>query len=190
MNTQTIAQILLGLNWHSGFGFHMHSAAHYIDSLTPSSALTHTDPRQLPAKLCEFCVYFVCVDALPGETNRAWQAKGKQSADVCVGIVSATTLRRHFSLIQGGFSSFHIKYLQREGHRSGLDEIGKEDKDYCMDRNTTFFEKPAEEMRRLSLPFPIGYAAARRPLLCVVCLQDPPASSSLRGLGRGEPSVP
>lgn len=113
------------------------------------------------------CTLCVCVDALPGETNRAWQAEGKQSADVCVGIVSATTLRRHFSLIQGFFSlsSFHIKYLQREGHRSGLDEIGREVKDYCMDRNTTFFEKPAEEMRRLSLPFSIGYAAARRPLL-------------------------
>lgn len=126
-------------------------------TLTLSSVLTHTDPRQLAAKLCEFCVLGVCRHT-SWRTNRAWQAEGKQSADVCVGIVSATTLRRHFSLIPeaGGFSSFHIKYLQREGHRSGLDEIGEEDKDYCMDPNTTFFEKPAEEMRRFSLPFPLA----------------------------------
>lgn len=127
------------------------------------------------------CVY-LCVDAFPGETNRAWQSENKQSADVCVGIVSAIMLRRrHFSLIQGFFFLPFISSMQREGHKTGLHEIGKEVKNYCMDQNTTFFKKPAEEMG-LFLPFSIGCAAARRPLLCVVCLQDPQVSSSLCGL--------
>lgn len=139
-------------------------------------------PRPPPHQTVWVCVYLY-VDAFPGETNRAWQSENKQSADVCVGIVSAIMLRRrHFSLIQGFFfSSFHIKYAERRTQNRLLHEIGKEVKNYCMDQNTTFFKKPAEEMG-LFLPFSIGCAAARRPLLCVVCLQDPQVSSSLCGL--------
>lgn len=116
-STQTIAQSLLGLEGHSGFGFHMHSAlcctSHYkkenalVDSLLSSPLLSIL--RSSFQQNCESVLY--CVDtAFLGETNRAWQSGNKQSADVCVGIVWEIMLtRRHFSLIQILSVFFHIQ---------------------------------------------------------------------------------
>lgn len=90
-----------------------HLAVHYINKenfLTDPLVCScpNQPPSPLPHQTVWVCVY-LCVDAFPGETNRAWQSENKQSADVCVGIVSAIMLRRrHFSLIQGFF--FFLSY--------------------------------------------------------------------------------